>query len=124
MPARILIVEDHADLRELLKLQIQTMGHKVIEAENGQKGLEKALAETPDLIIMDLGLPEMNGIEATVRLKENPKTAHIPVIAHTAWSREDWREKALRAGMVEYLTKPVRPQLLRETIGRFLQRGS
>lgn len=123
MPARILIVEDHADLREILKLQIQTMGYRVIEAENDQKGLEKALAETPDLIIMDLGLPEMNGIEATVRLKENPKTVHIPVIAHTAWSPTDWREKALRAGMVEYLNKPVRLQVLRETIGRFLQRG-
>ena len=124
MPAKILIVEDHEDSRDILKVQIQVMGYKVIEAESGQEGLEKALAETPDLIIMDLGLPGINGIEAAVRLKKNPKTAHIPVIAHTAWSPEDYREKALKAGMAEYLNKPTPPQVLRRAIERFLQKRS
>lgn len=122
MSAKILIVEDHEDSRDILKLQLQALGYEVIEAESGQEGLEKALTAAPDLIIMDLGLPGIDGIEAAVRLKKDPKTADIPVIAHTAWSPEDGREKALKAGMAEYLNKPTLPQVLRKVIERFLQK--
>lgn len=124
MPAKILIVEDHEDSRDILKLQLQAQGYEVIEAENGQEGLEKALTEDPYLIVMDLGLPGIDGIEAAIRLKKNPKTADIPVIAHTAWSPEDYKEKAERAGMVAYLTKPTPPHLFKEVIQRVLQSKS
>ncbi len=124
MPAKILIVEDHEDSRDILKLQLQALGYEVIEAENGQEGLGKAFSEAPDFIIMDLGLPGIDGIEAAIRLKKNPKTADIPVIAHSAWSPEGYREKALKAGMAEYLNKPTPPQVLRTVVERFLQKRS
>jgi CheY-like chemotaxis protein len=121
MPAKILVVEDHADSREILKTQIRSLGYEVVEAVNGEEGLKKALAEAPNLIIMDLGLPGMNGIEVTAKLKENSKTANIPVVAHTAWSVEDYKKQAQKAGMAAYLTKPTSPQVLKRVIERFLQ---
>ncbi len=81
MPGKILIVEDHTDSREILAIQLRLMSYEVIEAVDGQEGIENAQAENPNLIIMDLGVPGINGIEETVRLKQNPKTSHIPVIA-------------------------------------------
>lgn len=123
MPGKILVVEDHPDSREVLVFQLGHMNYEVFEAASGEEGIEKALTEGPDLIIMDLGIPGINGIEATVRLKENPKTAHIPVIALTAWG-EGYKHKASDAGMVEYLTKPTHLQVLKEVIERFLQTRS
>ncbi len=119
MPAKILIVEDHPDLRQMLVNMMRTMNYDVIEAETGEKGIEKALAEGPDLIIMDLLLPGINGVEAALRLKRNPKTAHIPIIAHTVYDME-YREKALAAGMAAVLIKPISRHLLRKSIERFL----
>ncbi len=83
MPAKILIVEDHRDLRQMLVNMMRTMNYDVIEAETGEKGIEKALAEGPDLIIMDLLLPGINGVEAALRLKRNPKTK----LWRPAWRR-------------------------------------
>jgi len=121
MPKKILVVEDHQDSREVLVIQLRKMSYKeVIEAASGEEGIEKALVEDPDLIIMDLGLPGINGIEATARLKQNPKTAKIPVIALTAWQEQDFRDKALKAGVVEYLSKPTPPRILKEALERFL----
>jgi len=121
MPKKILVVEDHQDSREILIVQLRSMSYKeVIEAASGEEGIEKALVEDPDLIIMDLGLPGINGIEATARLKQNPKTAKIPVIALTAWQEQDFRDKALKAGVVEYLSKPTPPRILKEALERFL----
>lgn len=121
MSAKLLIVEDHEDSREILKVQLEALGYEVIEAASGEEGLEKAFVETPRLIIMDIGLPGINGIETTAKLKGNPKTAHIPVVAHTAWKEEDYREKAEKAGMVAFLTKPSPPKVIKEVIQRFLQ---
>lgn len=120
MTTKILIVEDHEDCRELLVIQFQRMGYQVIEATSGEKGIEKALEEKPDLIIMDLGLPGINGIEATTRLKQNIKTAHIPVVAYTAWSEEKFKQTAKQAGMAEFLVKPTPPHVLNEVIQRYL----
>jgi two-component system sensor histidine kinase BarA len=119
MPAKILIVEDHPDSREILRIQIEHLGYKVIEALRGEEALEKALVEDPDLIIMDIMLPGMNGIEATIALKQNPKTSRIPVIGHSAWQEN--KHKALAAGMVEFLPKPTSPNVLREVLQRFLE---
>jgi len=121
MPAKILVVEDHADSREILVFQLRHVGYEAIGAETAEEGIEKALAEGPDVVVMDLGLPGLDGIEATVRLKQNPQTAHIPVIALTAWGEQFHKEKALAAGMVEYLTKPARLQVIKDVIEKVLQ---
>lgn len=121
MPAKILVVEDHSDSREILVFQLRHVGYEAIGAETAEEGIEKALAEGPDVVVMDLGLPGLDGIEATVRLKQNPQTAHIPVIALTAWGEQFHKEKALEAGMVEYLTKPARLQVIKGVIEKVLQ---
>lgn len=119
MPGKILVVEDRQDFRIILSLILRPLGHEIVEAENGQEGIEKALNEAPDLIIMDLALPGMDGIETTIKLKQNPRTAHIPVIAYTVWG-EEFKEKALKAGMVHFLRKTAPPQALKEVIEKLL----
>ncbi len=121
MPAKILIVEDHPESREILVFQLRQMGYEVIEAASGPEGIETALGQSPDLIIMDLGLPGINGIDAAVRLKQNPKTADIPVIAYTAWEGQNYKDKAMEAGMVRFLTKPTPPEVFREVLQRILE---
>lgn len=120
MAGKVLVVEDHEDSREIVVLLLRQLKYDVVEATNGQEAIERALNETPDLIIMDLGLPGINGIETSAKLKQNPKTASIPIIAHTAWSEHDYKRQALEAGMVEYLTKPVDPRTLRRVLEKFL----
>jgi two-component system cell cycle response regulator DivK len=122
VPGQILIVEDHRDSREILKAQLETLGYEVIEARDGEESVKKAQASHPDIIVMDLGLPKIGGIEAACRLKANPKTRDIPIIAYTAWSREEHQERAFAAGIIEYLTKPASPQLFKRVIERLLQR--
>lgn len=121
MPGKILIVEDQLDHRSILALILRRMSYQVIEAADGSEGIDKAMSESPDLIIMDLGLPGIDGIEATIRLKRNPKTARIPVIAHTIWDEQEHKQRALEAGMVGYLTKPTPPEVFKDTITRVLQ---
>ena len=121
-PPKILVVEDHQDSREILVFQLEQMSFKeIVEAASGEQGIERALGELPDVIIMDLGLPGINGIEAARRIKENPLTAHIPIIALTAWREEDFKDRAMEAGMAGYLTKPAPPQILRQVIERALK---
>jgi CheY-like chemotaxis protein len=83
--------------------------------------VEKAVSEKPDLILMDLDLPDISGIDAAKAVKENPNTAHIPIIAQTAWSWRQWKGKVLKAGMVDYLEKPVSIDLMKATIERFIR---
>ena len=118
---RILIVEDYLDTREIIKAILKNQGYSVIEAETGQEGLEKAIAELPDLIIMDIMLPGMDGIETTIKLKQHPKTANIPVIANTIWKERDFQDRAEKAGIVEYLIKPTAPLVFKEIIERTLK---
>jgi two-component system cell cycle response regulator DivK len=87
-----------------------------IKACNSKEAITSAEAECPDLIFMDLALPDFDGVKTTAILKQNPKTSQIPVVALTAWISELWREKALKVGMVGYLLKPVSFQTLKETI--------
>ncbi|MBI4256867.1 response regulator [Candidatus Uhrbacteria bacterium] len=124
MPLKILIVEDHPDSREILVFQLRHVGYETIEAANGPEGIEKAIGQGPDLIVMDLGLPGINGIDATVKLKQNPKTANIPVIAYTAWEEQIYKDRALEAGMAEFLTKPTPPKVFGEVLQRVLQSNS
>ena len=120
MAKRILIVEDNEDSRFILLITLRRLGYEITEAESGTQGVEKALSERPDLIVMDLGLPGISGIDAARAIKENLTTAHIPIIAHSAWSPSQSKEAALKAGMVEYLEKPASKELMKATIERFI----
>jgi two-component system, cell cycle response regulator DivK len=113
MAAKILLVEDNEMNRDMLSRRLIRKGYDVVIAEDGVKGLELANAEMPDLILMDMSLPEMDGWEATRRLKADDKTSAIPVIALTAHAMSNDRDKALNAGCDDYDTKPVElPRLL------------
>jgi CheY-like chemotaxis protein len=104
---KILIVEDTEPIRRLLTRWLQMQGFEPITAEDGLRGLERAQQDQPDLIVMDLSLPEMDGWQVTQRLKADPQTASIPVIALTAHAMSGDREKALKAGCDDYESKPI-----------------
>ena len=116
---KILIVENNKDSSEILSQFITKFGHQAIKAKNSKEALALAEAETPDLIFMDMDLPDVDGVKTTKLLRQNPKTSNIPVVALTAWIAELWREKAMRVGIVTYLLKPVSPQMLKETINQY-----
>jgi CheY-like chemotaxis protein len=116
---KILIVEDNTDSSEILRLFITKIGHHPIKAKNSQEAIILAQAEEPDLIFMDVALPEVDGIKTTAMLRQNPKTSQIPVVALTAWMSELWREKAEKVGIVTYLLKPVSLQMLKRTIEEY-----
>jgi CheY-like chemotaxis protein len=111
--ATILVVEDNEMNLDMLSRRLQKRGHHVLAATDGAAGVDMALADQPHLILMDMSLPVMDGWEATRRIKGNPATRHIPVIALTAHAVAGDREKCLEAGCDEYENKPVKfPQLI------------
>jgi CheY-like chemotaxis protein len=120
---KILIVEDHNDFREFLNLFITKLRYYAIKARNSKEAIECAEAEQPDLIFMDLELPDVDGVKTTAMLRQNPKTSHIPVVAITASISALWQEKAERVGIVTYLIKPISPQVLKETIEEYTKRS-
>jgi CheY-like chemotaxis protein len=110
---KILLVEDNEMNRDMLSRRLSRNGFDIILAVNGQEGVDLALAQNPDLILMDMSLPVLDGWEATRRLKANAATAKIPVIALTAHAMIQDKEKAMAAGCDEFDTKPVElPRLL------------
>src|ERR1051325_5162795 len=111
--AKILLVEDNEMNRDMLSRRLERKGYQVVMAVDGGAGVEMASSEKPDLILMDMSLPVLNGWEATRQIKANPVTAGIPVIALTAHAMATDREKALEAGCEDYDTKPIElPRLL------------
>ena len=104
---KILIVEDNEMNRDMLSRRLERKGFSIVMAEDGKKGVDMSLSETPDLILMDLSLPIMDGWEATATIKANPETKDIPIIVLTAHAMAGDREKALEAGADEYDTKPI-----------------
>ena len=109
----ILIVEDNEMNRDMLSRRLERKGYEVLLAVDGEEGLEVARANTPDLILMDMSLPIVDGWEATRRLKADDRLKHIPVIALTAHAMANDRDKALEAGCDDYDTKPIElPRLL------------
>jgi CheY-like chemotaxis protein len=121
MKKKILIVEDNNDSRAILVLMLTKMGYQAIEAQNSKEAIACAEAEQPNLIFMDMGLPDSDGIMTSSMLKKNRKTSHIPIVALTAWMSELWREKASRLGIETYLLKPAAPQTLKKTIEEFTE---
>ena len=104
---KILLVEDNEMNRDMLSRRLQRKGYEVVLAVDGQIGVELAQTQAPDLVLMDMSLPVLDGWEATRRLKADPATQHIPIIALTAHAMSSDREKAIEAGCNDYDTKPV-----------------
>lgn len=120
---RILLVEDNEMNRDMLSRRLQRKGYSVAIAEDGEQGLNMACAEMPDLILMDLSLPFIDGCEVTRRLKANPRTSPIPIIALTAHALVRDRDRAFDAGCDDYDTKPVDFGRLMGKIENFLPEG-
>jgi CheY-like chemotaxis protein len=117
---KILIVEDHPDTRRLLSLELTVMGFEPITAQNGREGVEKALSEKPDLVLLDVMMPEMDGWDAARILRANPETKDIPILAETALSDRKDLNTCLQAGCDDYLVKPFTYQELRQKINAFI----
>jgi two-component system, cell cycle response regulator DivK len=117
---KILLVEDNEMNRDMLSRRLERRGFQVILATDGEEGVAMASAENPDLVLMDMSLPVLDGWEATRRLKASPTTRRIPVIALTAHAMSSDRDKALEAGCDDYDTKPVELGRLLEKIERLL----
>ena len=107
---RILVVDDEQDVREVVKTTLEENGYQVLEATNGVEAYaaaaEAAVAEKPDLIVLDLMLPQMNGFDVLDKLKENPQTSYIPVVILTARGQSQDESRALASGATDYMTKP------------------
>jgi two-component system cell cycle response regulator DivK len=121
LPKKILIVDDNQDSRELVVKIIKKMGYQMIEAVDGEEALEKAIAENPDLILMDISIPKIDGYEVTRRLKSQVSFKDTPIIALTAHAMKGDREKALEAGCQGYISKPINVRELPELIRSYLR---
>ena len=117
---KILYVEDNADNIYMLTRRLKKKGFDVIIAGDGQEGIDKAIEEAPDLILMDLSLPTMDGWTATAKIKEIEAVKNIPVIALSAHAMPEHRDRALNAGCSDYDTKPVDIKRLLGKIGQFI----
>jgi two-component system cell cycle response regulator DivK len=118
MTKRILVVEDQADLRGILRDLLTGSGYEMLEAADGEAGVAKAKSDRPDLILMDIQMPVMDGYEATSRIKADPDLNTTPVIAVSSFAMKGDEEKARAAGCDHYVTKPYSPmQLLRVVRG-------
>lgn len=120
---RVLLVDDYPDAREMYCEYLQYSGFEVIEAENGMEAIERAAENAPDIILMDLSLPVMDGWEATRRLKADPRTARIPVVALTGHALAGISEGAKEAGCDAFVTKPCLPEELVKEIRKVLDGG-
>lgn len=118
----ILLVEDNEMNRDMLSRRLQRTGYNVVIAVDGAEGVSMAQSNLPDLILMDMSLPVLDGWEATRQLKANPATRSIPIIAQTAHAMAGDREKCLEAGCDDYTTKPVEFKRLLDQIERLLSR--
>ncbi len=119
---RILIVEDNEMNRDMLSKRLSRRGYEILIAVDGREGIEKTRADRPDLVLMDMSLPEVDGWDATRQLKADAETRKIPIIALTAHAMAGDRAKALDAGCDDYDSKPVEFERLLEKMERFLNR--
>ncbi|MBC8178455.1 MAG: response regulator, partial [Desulfobacteraceae bacterium] len=119
MNKKILLVEDNEMNRELATDLLELAGYVIIPAETAEEGLKLAREELPDLILMDISLPGMDGIEAAGILKQDDETKDIPVVALSAHAMKGDEEKALVAGLIGYITKPIDTRAFSTEVGRF-----
>jgi two-component system cell cycle response regulator DivK len=113
---KVLIVEDVEDARYFMRLELEQLGYLVIEAEDGATAVERALREHPDIILMDLTLPVMDGLAATATIRNNERMSKVPIIAVTAHQQTDLRAEAKASGFDAYVTKPIDIPWLNELI--------
>jgi CheY-like chemotaxis protein len=119
---RVLYVEDSPQNRDIVRRYLANE-YEVIEAEDGEHGVERAIRDVPELILMDLSLPRLDGWEATRRIKANATIKHIPVIALTAHAAREDQTRATEAGCIDYITKPIERDVLIASIRRHLVRA-
>jgi CheY-like chemotaxis protein len=122
MSAKILLAEDNATNRYLATYMLEKAGFIVLHARNGAEALRVALAEQPDLVLMDLQMPEMDGYECARRIHAEPALAATPIVAVTSFAMTRDREKALQMGFAGYIEKPIHPQTFVTEISQFLPR--
>lgn len=122
MTERILIIDDDVDTLRLVGLMLQRQGYQIVAASNGSQGLEKAFEERPDLILLDVMMPDMDGFEVTRRLRKNPATAAIPILMFTAKTQLDDKVAGFEVGADDYLTKPTHPNELQAHVKALLAR--
>lgn len=120
---RILYIEDNFENRILVKRVLEVEGYVVLEAGDGPTGMRMAEQEAPDLILMDINLPEIDGYEVTAKLRQSPSLAHVPIVALTANVLRGDRERSLEAGCNGYIQKPIDVDLLPAQIAAFLRKG-
>ncbi len=123
MPEKILVVDDDIDTLRLVGLMLQRQGYQIAAANNGQQALAMAESEKPDLILLDLMMPDMDGYEVARRLRANPAISTIPIIMFTAKSQVDDKVSGFESGADDYLTKPTQPRELFAHIKAVLSRG-
>jgi CheY-like chemotaxis protein len=116
----VLIVEDNPHLRRILATALEHHGYTISEAATGQDAILTAISAKPQLILLDVTLPDMTGTDATRALKQNPQTAHIPIVGWSAYFGAEWRDQALHLGMVEYLQKPIPLKEIEAVIEQFI----
>jgi len=118
--AKILLIEDDAIQIELIRKNLEPQGHVVINAKNGTEGIKLAREARPDLILMDMIMPGMHGLEAIIKLKEDPATTDIPIMALTIMSSPKFVQECYRAGIVGYIKKPYDPKVLLDSVERIV----
>jgi len=118
---RVLVIDDEDDIRELCRVNLEFEGFQVIDAANGREGLDAAAQHGPDVIFLDLMMPEMDGWDVLRRLKEDDATAHIPVVLLTARTGEDDQMRGWQEGILEYVSKPFNPLSLVEWAKRAME---
>jgi two-component system, cell cycle response regulator DivK len=116
----VLVVEDFEDTRYLMRMELERRGYHVLEATNGEEGVALATNEHPDIVLMDIGLPVMDGIEATRRIRADEAARGLLIVALTAHHETEYRASALAAGCDAYLTKPIDFDWLIDLLGRLL----
>lgn len=116
----VLLVEDNEDNLVVYRTILEHVGYIVVEARDGEEGVSRAHSENPDIILMDISIPKIDGWEATIRLKGDEATASIPIIALTAHALEEDRARAMRAGCDGYLAKPVEPRRVVQEVEKFI----
>jgi CheY-like chemotaxis protein len=121
---RILVAEDNAVNRELLRELLEARGYTVTEACDGQEALHMIEQAQPELLLLDIGMPVLDGFAVIRRIRENPRLAPLPVVAVTAYAMRGDREKILNSGFDGYLSKPLNPSSLTEELDRLLSKGS
>jgi two-component system, cell cycle response regulator DivK len=120
MVHRVLVVEDNEDWLAIMALLLTRMGYKVVQAMDGVEAVEKAAGELPHLILMDLKLPKLSGLEATAQIKENPATMDIPVVLCTAFGPEAYKDDPIVTSLAEVVQKPIKLDNFQALVQKYL----